>query len=114
MTKEWMLIVNRWYQVRNQVFGIPESKEPVTKEEKLDCQTWLRDFGIQTVVSAMYDVIRKGKKHAGYHPRFRHIGVILRRDYLPLSERKTASFPPEKRYIGQLPDDFDQQAGGEQ
>lgn len=95
---EMQLIINNWTARRRQAFGIPESKDPVTDEEKLACQEWIKDYGLQTVVCAIWDIALKGRKHAGYHPRFKHIGAILQRDYRKLldPERPLYTVPRDR------------------
>lgn len=90
--KELLLVVNNWTARRREAFGIPESKDPVTTEEKQECKRWIRDYGLQTVICAIWDITLKGRKHEGYRPRFKHIGMILERDYYALLDPRR---PPE-------------------
>lgn len=95
---ELRLILNNWTARRREAFGIPESQDPVTTEEKQECKGWIRDYGFQTVICATWDVILKGRKHEGYRPRFKHIGMILERDYRKLldPERPVETIPRER------------------
>ena len=96
--REMQLVINNWYARRRYAFGIPEGKELVTTEEKQKAKDWIRDYGFQTVICATWDVILKGRKHEGYRPRFKHIGMILERDYRKLldPERPVETIPRER------------------
>ena len=95
---ELRLILNNWTARRREAFGIPESQDPVTTEEKKACKEWIRDYGLQTVVCAIWDITLRGRKHKGYRPRFKHIGMILERDYRKLldPERPVETIPRER------------------
>ena len=98
-----IVILKRWYQLRRQAYGIPEGKELATTADKAAVEKWLEKYGLATVNAALWDVILNGRKVAGYQPKLRHVGQILRRDYQPLAKRRPEETPAEKRFIGQAP-----------
>ena len=100
---ELIMILNKWYADRRQAYGIPEGKELATTADKAAVKRWLAAYGLATVNAAICDVILKGRKVAGYQPKLRHVGQILRRDYQPLAKRRPEETPAEKRFIGQAP-----------
>lgn len=84
---EMLLMLRRWYQMRWEAYAISEGQERATTEEKLALKRWLEVYGLKAVNDAMWDVILKGRKVEGYHPRFSHVGKLLQRDYEPIKRR---------------------------